>query len=76
MLPRPRSSTPTGWRGQGSTVAATTRGEVVAYEGDGTRAWRHDFGDYAAVHAFGDDGSDEAVVMHGDGRVAALDYSE
>ncbi|USZ69785.1 PQQ-like beta-propeller repeat protein (plasmid) [Halorussus salilacus] len=57
-------------------VAATTRGEVVAYEGDGNRTWRHDFGDYAAVNAVGDgddDGTPEVYAVAKDGVLRSVD---
>lgn len=57
-------------------VAATTGGEVVAYAGDGSVAWGHDFEEYAAVHAFGDgdgDGDPEVYAVAKDGDLRAID---
>ena len=57
-------------------VAATTGGEVVAYAGNGSVAWRHDFADYAAVRAFGDgdgDGDSEVYAVAKDGDLRAID---
>ncbi|WP_132058643.1 outer membrane protein assembly factor BamB family protein [Halorussus amylolyticus] len=74
--------TAVGWLGVGEVdgeprvVAATTRGEVVAYEADGTRAWSRELGDKAAVHAVGDgdaDGDDEVYAVAKDGQLRAID---
>lgn len=62
--------------GEPLAVAATTGGEVVAYTGDGSVAWRHDFEDYAAVRAFGDgdgDGDSEIYAVAKDGDLRAID---
>ena len=62
--------------GERRIVAATTDGEVVAYTGDGTVAWDHDFGERAAVHAVGDgdgDGTPEVYAVATDATLRAID---
>lgn len=62
--------------GQHRIVAATTDGEVAGYSGNGTQQWSHQFGDEAAVHAFGDgdgDGTPEVYAAAEDGKLRAID---
>ncbi|MFB6136527.1 MAG: PQQ-binding-like beta-propeller repeat protein [Halobacteriaceae archaeon] len=62
--------------GKTDVAAATTAGEVVVLDGrDGDVLWERDFGDVAAVDAFGDgdgDGRPEVYAVAGDGVLRAL----
>ncbi|EMA42347.1 hypothetical protein C448_10961 [Halococcus morrhuae DSM 1307] len=61
-------------------VAATFGGRVVAIDGErGTVEWQKEFGDLAAVHAFGDGDGDSAAEVYAtakDGKLRSLDASD
>jgi outer membrane protein assembly factor BamB len=61
-------------------VAATFGGRVVALDGErGTVQWRKDFGELAAVHAFGDgdgDGAAEVYAVAKDGKLRSINASD
>jgi outer membrane protein assembly factor BamB len=57
-------------------IAATSTGTVTALDGQrGETEWHHEFGGFAAVHAFGDgdrDGETEVYAVARDGKVRAI----
>ncbi|WP_435181409.1 PQQ-binding-like beta-propeller repeat protein [Halorussus sp. AFM4] len=57
-------------------VTATPAGGVTMFDGKrGTVEWEHDFGRFAAVHAFGDgdgDGSPEVYAVARDGKLRSI----
>lgn len=65
--------------GAEDAIVATSEGEVVAVDGRGEVRWSRDFGDFAAVHAFGDgdeDGAPEVYAVARDGRLRSIDAED